>query len=269
MRCRFCHKSGHNRNSCPDAAAAAIAAKQAIAEGAAEYDLNWKHRFALQIERNKAQISANAAARDSSGIQRKCSYCSEAGHTRAKCALLSSDKTSFVNYETRFRNAFVRWMKNGGIGVGAMMERQSEWDEHKFVIMITSCNTFDNVGILDIIGANSIRGTYLNRAGWEGHTTDYAIPSGTGFPFAETRYGYKIVAPAPIPFELSADYLNETKIKESIDPLFDEKPKREYRWHRQKGNWGIYNSTRPNLNSIVDRVTMMETAANNSEVSAA
>ena len=268
-RCRFCHKAGHNRNSCPDVANSIVEAKQAIAGGAEEYTLGWKHRFALQVARNKEQIAAAAAARGASNTPRKCSYCLEAGHTRAKCSNLNYDKTTLLAYETRFRNAFVRWLANGGIGVGAMMERQSEWDEHKYVIMLTKSNSFNNVTLLNPNGDSTVSGVYMNREGWEGHMNDYSIPSGTGHPFADARYGYKVVAPAPIPFEVADGYANAVTIKEFIDTLFDEKPKREYRWHRQKSNWGSFHTTRPSLAGYFDRVTAMEIAASNSEVSAA
>lgn len=270
MRCRFCHKAGHNRNSCPDVANNIVEAKQAIAGGTEEYTLGWKHRFALQVARNKEQIAAAAAARGASNTPRKCSYCLEAGHTRAKCSNLNYDRTTLLAYETRFRNAFVRWLANSGIGIGAMIERVTEWEDSKYVTMLTKCNNnFATVGILNSTADSSVGGTYLNREGWENYVQDFPIPSGTGYPFADGRYGYKVVAPAPIAFEVAEDYLKAETIKAFVDNLFDEKPKREYRWHRSKSNWGSFHTTRPNLAGYFDRVTAMEIAASNSEVSAA
>jgi hypothetical protein len=270
MRCRFCHKAGHNRNSCPEVASNAIAAKQAISEGMHEHELNWKYRFALQVERNKAIISANAVARGTSNNPRKCSYCSETGHTRAKCATLNHDRTTFTNFETRFRNAFSIWLANSGIGIGAMIERVTEWEDSRHVTMFTKCNNdFANVGLLNTIADRSVAGTYLNRDGWENYIQDFPIPSGTGYPFADGSYGYKVIAPAPIPFEVGENYLKPESIKAFVDTLFDEKPKREYRWHKHKGNWGSFHTTRPNLANYLGLVEQMENAANSAALNAA
>jgi len=95
MHCRFCHNRGHNRNSCPEVKSYAAEAHQIMSvEGKQEYELGYRHRYALMIERNKAQISANAKAKTESakaqGLtnSRKCSYCENMGHTRVKCAVL-------------------------------------------------------------------------------------------------------------------------------------------------------------------------------------
>ena len=263
MRCRFCHGKGHNRNSCPEVIKYAAEAKSEIAAGKDEYTLSWKHRFALSIERNKAQIAANAAARPNGTTSRKCSYCGEAGHTRVKCASYKNDKTTFEAYETRFRNAFTLWLANSGIGVGAIIERITEYEESKHVTMLVKCNdNFANVGLLNTTADSSVSGTYLNREGWENYVNDYPIPSGTGYPFADGRYGSKVIALAPIPFNVAEDYLKPETIKAFVDKLFDEKPKREYRWNRIKGNWGCFNTNRPNLAGYLNMVGKMEAAAN-------
>jgi hypothetical protein len=270
MRCRFCHGKGHNRNSCPEVIKYAAEAKTEIAAGKDEYMLGWKHRFALQIERNKVQISANAAARPNGTTSRKCSYCGEVGHTRVKCASYKHDRTTFEAYETRFRNAFAVWLANSGIGIGAMIERVTEWEDSKHVTMLTKSNDdFATVGLLNCSAERSVGGTYLNREGWENYIQDFPIPSGTGYPFADGKYGYKVIAPAPIPFEVVEGYLKAENIKAFVDNLFDEKPKREYRWHRSKSNWGCFHTTRPNLVSYLSVVGQMEAAANAAGLNAA
>lgn len=271
MRCRFCHGKGHNRNSCPEVASYAAEAKSEIAAGKDEYTLSWKHRFALSIERNKAQISANAAARGPNNTtSRKCSYCSEVGHTRVKCAIYKHDRTTFEAYETRFRNAFSLWLANSGIGIGAMIERVTQWEDSKHVTMFTRCNNnFATVGLLNSTADSSVGGTYLNREGWENYVQDFPIPSGTGYPFADSSYGYKVIAPAPIPFEVAEDYLKAETIKAFVDNLFDVKSKREYRWHRTKNNWGCFHTSRPNLANYLELVEQMENAANSAALNAA
>lgn len=271
MRCRFCHGKGHNRNSCPEVIKYAAEAKTEIAGGKEEYQLGYKHRFALAIERNKTQIAANAAARGPNGTtSRKCSYCGVAGHTRVKCANHNYDRTTFQAYEVRFRNAFTLWLANSGIGIGAMIERVTEWEDNKYVTIFTKCNNnFANVGLLNVIAERSLGGNYLNREGWESYIQDFSIPSGTGYPFADTSYGFKVIAPAPIPFEVGEDYLKPETIKAFVDVLFDEKPKREYRWHHNKSNWGCFHTNRPNLANYLTLVEKMEFAANAALLNAA
>lgn len=270
MRCRFCHGKGHNRNSCPEVAKYAAEAKSEIAAGKNEFTLSWKHRFALSIESNKAQIAANAAARPNGTTSRKCSYCGEVGHTRVKCASYKNDRTTFEAYETRFRNAFALWLANSGIGVGAMIERVTEWEDRQHVIMLTkSNNDFATVGLLNSSADSSVGGTYLNREGWENYVQDFPIPSSTGYPFADDKYGYKVVAAAPIPFEVAEDYLKPETIKAFVDNLFNEKPKREYRWNRTKQNWGCFHTNRPNVAGYLSLVERMEAAANAALLNAA
>ena len=268
VSCRYCHNRGHNRNSCPEVKNYAAEAHQIMSvEGKQEYELGYRHRYALAIERNKAQISANAKAKSESakaqGLtnSRKCSYCENMGHTRAKCASLTEDRTTFLQYETRFRNAFALWLKNGGIGIGAMFERATEWEDRKHVVMVTRSNTFDHVSLFNVAAENTIGGVYMNREGWENHIGDYSIPSGTGYPFADARYGYVVIAPAPISFEVSDTYLNAETIKIFVDSLFDEKQKREYRWRRGKAHIGTFHTSRPNNENYRNLVEQMENAA--------
>ena len=268
MHCRFCHNRGHNRNSCPEVKKYAVDAHQIMSvEGKQEHELGYKHRYALAVERNKAQISAKAKAKAVSAkaqgltSSRKCSYCDTIGHTRVKCASLAEDRTTFLQYETRFRNAFALWIKNSGIGIGTMFERVTEWEDRKHVVMVTKSNTFDHVNLFNVVAEQTIGGVYMNREGWENHINDYSIPSGTGYPFADAQYGYVVVAPAPISFEVSDTYLNAETIKTFVDSLFDEKQKREYRWRRGKAHIGTFHTSRPNNENYRNLVEQMENAA--------
>lgn len=269
MHCRFCHNRGHNRNTCPDAIKYAAEARQImVSEGKEEYSLSYRHRFALAIERNKAQVSAAAKAKSESakaqGLTntRKCSYCDLTGHTRAKCATLTSDKVSVLDLETRFRNSFALWLQNGGIGIGTMFERINRWsDDVSHVVMVMKGTDFSTVTLNNITAENTITGVFMNREGWENHPVEYSIPSGTGFPFADKDYGYRVIAPAPIPFTVAESHLNAANIKAYVDSMFDEKAKREYRWRRGKGHIGCFNTTRPNVTQMVAVVQSMENAA--------
>ena len=269
MHCRFCHNRGHNRNTCPDAIKYAAEAHQImVSEGKEEYSLSYRHRFALAIERNKAQVSAAAKAKSESakaqGLTntRKCSYCDLTGHTRAKCATLTSDKVSVLDLETRFRNSFALWLQNGGIGIGTMFERINRWsDDVSHVVMVMKGTDFSTVTLNNITAENTITGVFMNREGWENHPVEYSIPSGTGFPFADKDYGYRVIAPAPIPFTVAESHLTAENIKAYVNLMFDEKAKREYRWRRGKGHIGMFHTNRPNVTQMVAVVQSMESAA--------
>jgi hypothetical protein len=268
MHCRFCHNRGHNRNTCPDAIKYAAEARQImVSEGKEEYTLSYRHRFALAIERNKTQVSAAAKAKAESakaqGLTntRKCSYCDVTGHTRAKCATLTSDKASVLDLETRFRNSFALWLQNGGIGIGTMFERITRWEDVSYVVMVMKATDFSTVTLNNVTADSTISGVFMNREGWENHLVDYSIPSGTGYPFADKDYGYKVIAPAPIPFTVAESHLTSENIKAYVDSMFDEKAKREYRWRRGKGHIGMFHTNRPNVGQMVSIVQSMETAA--------
>jgi len=268
MHCRFCHNRGHNRNSCPEVKKYAAEARQImVSEGKEEYSLSYRHRFALAIERNKTQVSAAAKAKAESakaqGLTntRKCSYCDVTGHTRAKCATLNSDKASVIDLETRFRNSFALWLQNGGIGIGTMFERITRWEDVSHVVMVTKATDFSNVTLNNITAENTITGVFMNREGWENHPVEYSIPSGTGFPFADKDYGYKVIAPAPIPFTVAETHLTAENVKAYVNSMFDEKSKREYRWRRGKGHIGMFHTNRPNVTQMVAVVQSMEAAA--------
>ena len=266
VSCRFCHTRNHNRNTCPEVTKYAADARQIMAsDGIEEYSLSYRHRFALVIERNKAKNSAAAKAKAESakaqGLTntRKCSYCEVTGHTRAKCATLIGDKASVLDLETRFRNSFALWLQNGGIGIGTMFERVTEWEDNKHVVMVMKATDFSTVTLNNVTADSTISGVFMNREGWENHLVDYSIPSGTGYPFAD--YGYKVIAPAPIPFTVAENHLSADNIKAFVYSMFDEKAKREYRWRRGKGHIGCFNTTRPNVTHMIATVESMESAA--------
>jgi hypothetical protein len=268
MHCRFCHNRGHNRNTCPDAIKYAAEARQImVSEGKEEYTLSYRHRFALAIERNKAEVSAAAKAKSETakaqGLTntRKCSYCDVTGHTRAKCATLNNDKASVLDLETRFRNSFALWLQNGGIGIGTMFERVTQWEDNKHVVMVMKATDFSTVTLINATADSTISGVFMNREGWENHLVDYSIPSGTGYPFADKDYGYRVIAPAPIPFTVAENHLSTDNIKAFVYSMFDEKAKREYRWRRGKGHIGCFHTSRPNVGQMVSIVQSMEAAA--------
>ena len=253
MRCRYCAGSGHNRNTCPDAIKIGEDVKIKIANGASAYDLDWKERFAYQIAASKV---ARAAAGPST-TPRKCSYCSEAGHTRATCGALKEDRAAMFGLEKRYRVAIVKYISSINLGIGAIVQRDPEHFSNPFSILITGFSS-KGFSLLSTMGnSDNFRGTYLDRKDWEGDAANIQfanINNSYENPFS-SRMTYLIVAPgAPVNFP--ANWMDDSEIEKRISVWFDEKSNRRERW--SDANKGAFHSTRPRIWSYEDNVKNFE-----------
>lgn len=253
MRCRFCGSSGHNRVGCPDAVKIGEDVKIKIANGASAYDLDWKERFAYQIAASKV---ARAAA-GPSATPRKCSYCSEAGHTRPSCGALKEDRAAMFGLEKRYRVAIVKYISSINLGIGAIVQRDPEYSHNSFSILITSFNS-KGFSLLSTMGnSDNFRGTYLDRKDWEGETANIQfanINNNSENPFS-SRMNYLIVAPgAPVNFP--ANWTDDSEIEKIISVWFDEKSKWRERW--ADANKGAFHSTRPRISTYESNVKSFE-----------
>jgi hypothetical protein len=263
MRCRFCGTQGHNKLSCPKVKEFAVIANQRLASGEISdpYHLPYHERWALNIVKHKEKTATAAKEARAAGTSiRKCSYCSEAGHTRAKCGNLNTDKATFIEYERRYRNAVALWFKHSGIGIGAIIQRANpEYESH--LVMVKDTKDFF-LTLFNGDGGSCIIGEYLTREGWEGYTTGFSIPHGSGWPYADGRYGWKLVGTSHVPFEFPAEYLTASAIEGFINQVFDEKPKRQYRYRNNSAHIGTFHTQRPELSTYLAKVDLIENAAN-------
>ena len=253
MRCRFCGSSGHNRVGCPDAIKIGEDVKIKIANGGSAYDLDWKERFAYQIAASK---EARAAA-GPSATPRKCSYCSEAGHTRATCGAIKEDRAAMFGLEKRYRVAIVKYLSSINLGIGAIVQRDPEHFSNPFSILITSFNP-KGFSLLSTMGnSDNFYGTYLDRKDWEGDTANIQfanINNSYENPFS-SRSTYIIIAPgAPVNFP--ANWLDDSEIEKKLSLWFDEKSNRRER--RAEANKGTFHSTRPRIWSYENNVKLFE-----------
>jgi len=100
VRCGKCYVEGHNRTKCPEL-------KKAWLKDPNSYD---GREYARHEARKKAP--------------KTCSYCKETGHTRAGCDEIKRHKLQFHNDAALFRKVIVKWMREIGIGVGALVRSQ-------------------------------------------------------------------------------------------------------------------------------------------------
>lgn len=251
-RCRYCYQSGHNRNSCPDAAKAAEAAKAKFANGANRWDLDWKERFAHDISMKK---EARKVAGPST-TPRKCSYCSEGGHTRATCATLKSDRSTMIGLEKRYRVAIAKFVKASGVGVGAIVTRDPKHFNNSFSILVTGFSAKGFSLLTPSGGSDNFRGTYLDRKDWEGEATSFHYAGDTERMFGN-RAPYIISAPGA-PVEFPSNWTDDSEIEKRVSWWFDEKATRRTRW--DDSGKGVYHTGRPNIERYTEQVKAFEAA---------
>ena len=108
VRCGKCYENGHNVTKCPKL-------KKAWEENPDSYD---GREYARHEARKKAP--------------KTCGYCGVTGHTRAGCAEIKKHKEQFHSDATLFRRVIVKWMKDLGIGVGALVHcKDARWHDGK------------------------------------------------------------------------------------------------------------------------------------------
>ena len=100
VRCSNCYTAGHNRNGCP------------------------KLRKAFQEDPNSYEGRQWARIQEAKAAPKTCSYCSNEGHTRAGCADLKIHKQIYQEDATLFRHAIAKWMRDTGLGIGALIRAQ-------------------------------------------------------------------------------------------------------------------------------------------------
>ena len=106
VRCGKCYENGHNRTKCPEL-------KKAWLKDPTSYD---GREYARHEARKKAP--------------KMCGYCGVIGHTRAGCADIKQHKEQFRSDAMLFRRVIVKWMKEMGIGVGALVRsKDAQWHD--------------------------------------------------------------------------------------------------------------------------------------------
>ena len=97
VRCGNCHENGHNKTGCPELRKA------------------WEKDPDSYKGRQWARIVARKA------LPKVCGYCDETGHTRAGCNDMKAHKSQFQEDLILWRQAIVKWMKDTGLGIGALV----------------------------------------------------------------------------------------------------------------------------------------------------
>ena len=145
VRCSYCYQSGHNKSSCPQYKAKIEEWREAgIMLGTVE-----------AYDRKKAN-KANAAK------NRQCSYCGEAGHSRAGCSKMKAQMERYRIRNKEYRSNYLKAVLENGLGPGALLSAES-WCGDKTLYIVMSVD-WSKVSMHDK-GARVFHVLPLNRLG--------------------------------------------------------------------------------------------------------
>ena len=120
VRCSYCYGTGHNKSSCPQ-----YKAKIEEWREAGIY-LNTVEAY----DRKKAN-KANAAK------NRSCSYCGEAGHSRAGCSKMKAQMERYRIRNKEYRSNYLKAVLENGLGPGALLSAEN-WGGSKMLYIVLS-----------------------------------------------------------------------------------------------------------------------------------
>lgn len=166
VTCSYCYTQGHNRTSCPKE----------------RDDINNRRDIATDDWRVEEYDQRMARKRQrSSGANRRCSYCTERGHTRRTCSLKKEHIEAFACQNADFRRKLKEHLVEVGCGPGAIFEGRA-WDGNQGAYvdlpMLLTSISWDEIyfwtrGAGDVINARNMRNLShvirdFTRLPWEG-----------------------------------------------------------------------------------------------------
>ena len=138
VRCSHCHRTGHNRRSCPDITSELKADYHRYLRRVKEYlhvgDNSSAARMqtAANVARDKYIKRAGHDPATDKPIQKKiarskrlkntfCGYCGDRGHTRRTCKHLKNDKKVYIQLTKQWRKKELADAISLGIGIGSLV----------------------------------------------------------------------------------------------------------------------------------------------------
>jgi len=138
IRCGHCYERGHNRAGC-----------EKLTE---QLQGRWDRHFTANSGYNEDDYTQNRIREQlakRTGVDpvtgeskrkrratyggRKCSYCSEAGHTRRTCPSMKTDKGTYRTLTAASRSALIERMREQGFGPGTLLTATSkEWEDGEY-----------------------------------------------------------------------------------------------------------------------------------------
>mgnify|MGYP001172233844 CR=1 FL=1 len=120
VRCSHCYQTGHNKSSCP-------AYKAKIEE---YRELGIMTSAVEKYDRSKRRKAAAAK-------NRSCSYCGEAGHSRAGCSKMKAQMERYRIRNKEYRSNYLKAVLENGLGPGALLSADN-WGGSKMLYLVMS-----------------------------------------------------------------------------------------------------------------------------------
>jgi len=151
VRCSNCYNSGHNRRSCPDLTAEALADykhyTRLVEDHSDRYEdaERWIRRAEISksvyIKRTGLDPDTGEKIKSAKSARLKsmrCGYCEQLGHTRRTCETIKRDFQVFVASSKIQREQELRKLQESGIGVGSLVMTNS-WDGNNLRYVSSIC----------------------------------------------------------------------------------------------------------------------------------
>ena len=167
--CRQCFTKGHNRRGCP-------------------------------------QLSPVLKARMESGdLARKCSWCRQSGHTKAKCEIRQTEMNEYITENAKYRGEVLALMESMGMGYGALIvpKRNNRKELDKEELSIITNIDWDNVQLK----AKDNRTVKAHNAFHDWHH-EYCVPAVANIYWAYGQVEVINKAKSSIREDMPADWLN-------------------------------------------------------------
>ena len=103
VRCRYCHNRGHNVKSCQ------------------ELTKEVKNNVGGLAHKRYRKYFDDEGNRKADNTIKKCSYCSETGHTKRTCNTKFGDMVHNIKVNQEYRKDVYAWFKSKGLGAGALV----------------------------------------------------------------------------------------------------------------------------------------------------
>tara|TARA_Y100001972_G_C7664489_1_gene335585 strand:+ start:321 stop:1121 length:801 start_codon:yes stop_codon:yes gene_type:complete len=144
VRCGYCYEKGHNRSACPKRKKDLKNNIERYTRELAETDRSSDDYQVKRAEKHLAHCKKQLHKMENRGKNRKCSFCSEEGHTRRTCTERKKLIVELTQKTTKFRCMLVERMNKMGLGIGSLINLPVGRDEEHALryaaALITSIN---------------------------------------------------------------------------------------------------------------------------------
>jgi len=114
VRCSNCYDKGHNRSGCPKL-------KEDMQKRLDADPNDWRATDYFEKKQRRSK--------------RACGYCKESGHNRKTCFEANQDRQHFIQQNQDAREKALEWMKGSGVGVGALVKRESYYEDEYLALV--------------------------------------------------------------------------------------------------------------------------------------